>query len=201
MTTDLHRYFASLYASDEDPYRLRVRWYEERKRQVLLAALPQRRYLHAYEPGCGVAELTVRLAERCDALLASDFDAGALEQARRRTAHLPHVRIEAHEMPRHWPAAERFDLIVLGELGYFLSHDALRLLARRARASLRDGGTVVSCDWRPDFPQRQLPTDTVHALLQDALDLPSLVRHEEDDFLLQVWSTDARSVAQREGWK
>jgi hypothetical protein len=37
-----HRpYFDALYAASDDPYASRQRWYEARKRAVLLAALPQ----------------------------------------------------------------------------------------------------------------------------------------------------------------
>ena len=46
-------YFEQLYCQDADPWLVRQRWYEERKRALLLASLPQRRYRHAYEPGCG----------------------------------------------------------------------------------------------------------------------------------------------------
>lgn len=192
--------FERLYRDTPDPYGLRTRWYEQRKREVLLAALPQARFRHGYEPGCGAAELTVRLAERCDALLAADFDAAACAVARRRTAHLPNVRVEVQDLPGQWPADARFDLVVLSEVGYFLSREALAMLVQRLKASLTDDGTVVCCDWKPDFDRRQLPTDAMHALMHDALQMPSLVRHDEADFALQVWSKDGRSVAQREGW-
>jgi len=43
-----------------------------------------------------------------------------------------------------------------------------------------------------------LSTEAVHADLS-SLGLTRLLRHEEDDFLLQVWSRDGRSVAEREG--
>ena len=56
----------------------------------------------------------------------------------------------------------------------------------------------MACDWRPDFAQRSLPTAEVHGILA-ALGLARLALHEEDDFVLQVWTRDARSVAQREG--
>ena len=44
-------YFDALYAGSEDPYVVRHRWYEIRKRAVLLAALPRARYRRTYEPG------------------------------------------------------------------------------------------------------------------------------------------------------
>lgn len=192
-------YFDALYAHTDDPYGLRARWYEARKRAVLMAALPCRRFRRAFEPGCGAAELTLLLAARCDSVLASDFCPRAVAVARERTRGLPNVRIECQQLPADWPrAAPAFDLIVLSELGYFLDAGAMEAVARDCLASLGGDATLVACDWRPGFAQRMLATDAVHACL-DGLGLQRLVRHEEDDFLLHVWTRDRRSVAQREG--
>ncbi len=198
-------YFESLYGDSIDPYGLRTRWYEARKRAVLLAALPHQRYGNAYEPGCGIGELTVQLATRCERLLASDFDSQALTVARERNAGLPQVTFERHVLPQDWPAQDnsdaakgRFDLIILSELGYFLDAQEMRTLAHLCDVSLSPGGTLVACDWRSDFDGRVLPTWEVHAMLA-GLGMPCVVRHEEDDFTLQIWSHDARSVAQQEG--
>lgn len=192
-------YFDALYAASDDPYDSRERWYEARKRAVLLAALPQARYGRAYEPGCGSGELTLALSYRCDELLASDFSARAVELARRRVAWRANVRLARHALPADWPReAGRFDLIVLSELGYFLDRHDMQRVAGCCKESLEAGGTLVACDWRPGFAQRSLPTQEVHGILS-ALGLARLALHEEDDFLLQVWSSDSRSVAQREG--
>ncbi|MDM0019345.1 SAM-dependent methyltransferase [Variovorax saccharolyticus] len=192
-------YFDRLYGAAEDPYGLRDRWYEERKRALILAALGRRRYRHAFEPGCGIGEFTVALAGRCDKLSASDRSARAVEIARRRTASLRNVSIERQDLPADWQVGgAAFDLIVLGEIGYFLDAEAMRELARCCDRSLDAEGTLLACDWRPDFAERRLATDQVHAQLA-GLGLARLVRHEEDDFLLQVWTRDGRSVAQREG--
>lgn len=198
-TPDRQSYFEALYGASSDPYALRSRWYEQRKRALLLAALPQPRYARAYEPGCGVGELTAALAQRCDAVLASDFSGHALAQARERTAGLHNVQIERHALPGDWPRGRApFDLIVLSEIGYFLDAGAMHALARCCNASLAEAGTLVACDWRPDFAERALATREVHGALHE-LGLARLVLHEEDDFLLQLWSRDPRSVAQREG--
>jgi SAM-dependent methyltransferase len=192
-------YFEQLYGASTDPYGLRTRWYEQRKRAALLAALPHPRYRRAYEPGCGAGELTVELAARCDELVAGDFSPRALAAARERTAGLANVRLEVQVMPRDWPqSGPPFDLIVVSELGYFLEAAALKALVERCLASLAPNGVLVACDWRPDFAGRALPTDAVHAAF-DATGLARSVRHEEADFLLEVWSRDARSVAQCEG--
>ncbi|WP_260397044.1 class I SAM-dependent methyltransferase [Variovorax sp. KBW07] len=192
-------YFDALYAASDDPYALRERWYEARKRAVLLAALPQARYRKVYEPGCGIGELTLALSHRCDELLASDFSAHAVDIARKRTAAVANVRVAQHALPMDWPRdAGRFDLIVLSELGYFLDRRDMQRVAECCRDSLEPDGTLVACDWRPDFAQRSLSTKEVHGVLAD-LGLARLALHEEDDFVLQVWARDGRSVAEREG--
>ena len=43
-------YFDALYARSDDPYELRYRWYESRKRDVLLAALPLILNLYTLSP-------------------------------------------------------------------------------------------------------------------------------------------------------
>ena len=196
---DQRPYFDALYSASEDPYALRQRWYEARKRALLLAALPQARYRRVYEPGCGIGELTLALSHRCDDLLASDFSAHAVTLARKRTEGRPNVRVEQHVLPADWPReAGRFDLIVLSEMGYFLDRNDMQRLARCCEETLEADGTLVACDWRPDFAQRSLSTSDVHGALA-ALGLARLALHEEDDFVMQVWTRDTRSVAEREG--
>eukprot|EP01133_Synstelium_polycarpum_P020119 gene20119-24126_t len=89
-------------------------------RALLLASLPQRRYRHAYEPGCGNGELTVELARRCDRVLAADLSAEALRLARQRLLDAgcdANVSLAQHRLPQDWPriapGAEKFDLVVL----------------------------------------------------------------------------------------
>lgn len=192
-------YFEQLYGASDDPYALRTRWYEERKRNLLLAALPQRQFARAFEPGCGIGELSIALSRRCDELLCGDRSQRAVDIVTERTRPLRNVRVERQDLPEDWPHdAGRFDLIVLSEVGYFLDAAAMRNVARCCDLSLEAGGTLVACDWRPDFKERVLPTDEVHGILS-GLGLTRITRHEEDDFLLQLWSRDGRSVARREG--
>ncbi len=165
---------------------------------MLLASLPRPRFRHCYEPGCGNGELTLALAERCDAVLAADFAPAAVEAARSRTRALAHVRVERHALPADWPLAQPFDLLVLSEVGYFLEADAMQQIARHCAQSLADDGVLVACDWLPDFEGRVTSTDAVHAALA-SIGLKPLVTHTEDDFRLLVLARDPRSVAQREG--
>lgn len=193
-----HALFETLYDGQPDRYGVRTRWYEQRKRDLVMACLPRRRFGRCYEPGCGNGELTARLATRCDAVLAADFSEHALRAARLRTALLPHVRVEQHALAHQWPAAETFNLIVLSEVLYFLPINAVRSVAHQCAGSLSSAGVLVACDWRPNFAGRVSSTDAVHTEL-GRLGLHQAVAHEEDDFTLKLWTCDAYSVAQREG--
>ena len=101
-------------------------------------------------------------------------------------------------VPGDWPDGQ-FDLVVLGELGYYLSRDELRRLVDRCRTTSGVAGTLLACHWRrcaPDMPQS---AQEVHARLDRGLGLRRASHYEDDDFLLDVWTSDERSVAQREG--
>ena len=198
MTAALKDYFEGLYGASPDPYGTQARWYEQRKRNILLASLPRQRFRSAYEPGCGTGELSLHLAARCDRLLAADFSAQALHTARERADWPPHVQLARHALPSDWPLHQRFDLVVLSEVGYFLALPAVQEVARHCAATLDDDGVLVACDWLPDFAERATATQDVHAALA-AIGLALLATHAEDDFQLKVWARDPRSVAQREG--
>ena len=191
-------YFARLYRTSDDPWKLQERWYEQRKRQLTLAALNKPRYACAFEPGCSIGELSAGLSARCDALLVADLDPTACETARQRLEHLSHVRVEQRTVPQEWPDMS-FDLIVISELAYYFEESDLAILADCALNSLMPGGTLLACHWRhpvPDYPQTG---DSVHDILARQLRLKRLLHHEEEDFLLDVWSDDERSVARTEG--
>jgi hypothetical protein len=191
--------FDRMFAASDDPWGFRTRWYEARKRELVLASLPRQRYATAYEPGCANGELAAALATRCDQVRASDAVAAAVGLARERVASLGNVEVVQAWMPQDWPAA-RFDLVVLGELGYYLAASALSRLIASARRSLAAEGTLLACHWRHPIDGCTLDGDAVHHALDAELDLARLVHHEERDFVIDVWSHDPRSVAQREGW-
>lgn len=193
-------HFDALYAADDDPWRVRERWYEHRKRALLLAALPRPRFVHAFEPACGNGELSAALAARCDGLLASDASPRAVELSRRRLAAQPNATVVAGALPQDWPRPlERFDLVVFSELGYYLSAAQWRTTLERCMATLAPDGVIVACHFRPDCGQRQQPTAEVHAAIDALTGLVHQVTLREPDFLLDVWTRDGRSVAQREG--
>ena len=191
-------YFDAMYARSDDPWGFTDRWYEARKRAVTLAALPAERYARVLEIGCSIGVLTEQLAHRSDALHALDVSDAAVASARERLADSPHVRIERADVTDGLPEG-RFDLVVLSEVGYYFTPDALVELVDGVRAALADGGTVLACHWRHPVTDYVQGGDGVHAAIAEHLGLHRLVRHEEDDFVLEVFSDDPRSVAGRTG--
>ncbi|MBB3178217.1 bifunctional 2-polyprenyl-6-hydroxyphenol methylase/3-demethylubiquinol 3-O-methyltransferase UbiG [Variovorax sp. Sphag1AA] len=191
--------FEQLYEKADDPYQLKTRWYEARKRAILLATLPRPRYACAFEPACGIGELTHALALRCDELIASDFSSRALLMAVERNREFSHVRFERQVLPQDWPRSPcGYDLIVISEVGYFLDEEEMTAVARHCGETLEPSGTLVACDWRPAFEGRTLSADRVHEIL-GSLALPRIARYEDADFLLTVWARSGLSVAQQEG--
>jgi SAM-dependent methyltransferase len=191
------QHFESLYADGEtDPWGFRSRWYEQRKRALTLACLPHRRYASALEAGCANGELAADLASRCDRMLACDFHRGAVELAQQRTRDLPQLIVEQRRLPEQWPQ-QSFDLIVISEIAYYLTDEQLSGLLSRAMESLAPEGVLVACHWRHPIADALRDGDAVHAAFA-SLALPRLLHHEEPDFLLEAWSPDRRSVAQRE---
>lgn len=178
-------YFDELYASADDPWSMRSRWYERRKYAVTAAVLPRDRYVEGLEVGCSVGELTAVLATRCDRLTAWDVSAAAVARARGRTAGFPGVTVEQRSMPGN--PLPPTDLLVLSEVLYYLDPDDLAAVFAQLPRALRPGGTLLAVHWRhpvDDYPQSG---DAVHAALRSALDWPRVAVHEEPDFLLDCW--------------
>jgi len=199
LVKETRQLFDRLFESTEDPWSFRTRWYEARKRSLTLACLPELRFLNAYEPGCANGELAAALAPRCARLRVSDGSEVAVQLARRRLAEFSNVEVAQEWLPDDWPS-QTFDLIVLSEFGFYLDENALATIAARAKVSLTATGTVLACHWRHPVEGFALQGDAVHAILARQLGLAQLVHHEEPDFVLDVWSHDARSVARREGF-
>lgn len=190
-------YFEAIYV-DDDPFGYRDRWYEARKRDLLLATLPQRRFARGWELGCSNGETTAELATRCDALLATDLNVRAVDLARARVAGLAHVDVQQAQHPVQWPHG-RFDLIVFAEVGYYLTSTELADTAQRLEGSLTDTGVLVACHWLAPFEQAQQDGRQVHRALGRATGLRRAFRYRDADVLLEGWSRRDLSVAARDG--
>lgn len=178
-------YFETQYGLGEDPWHLAERWYEQRKYDLTVAALPLPRYRRAFEPACSVGELTRRLAARCETVLACDRVPSAVETARRRTADLGQVTVRRMVVPDEWPDGA-FDLIVLSEILYYFAAPVLDRLLERAVRSLEPGGTLVSVHWDHPVAEHLSTGSALADRLGHEPGLTLLCDHREDDFVLQI---------------
>lgn len=179
--------FDELYAEEGgDPWETHTSWYELRKRAVLLACLPARRYRHAAEPACGTGALTRELAARCDRLDASDFSPSAVEQTVAATAGLDHVEVAGLTLPDAAALPDGIDLAVLSEVLYYLSDEDLARTVDRLADALELGGDVVLVHW--DGWPAEAPRDAAatHRILVDDPRFEPLVEHVDEEFLLHV---------------
>jgi 2-polyprenyl-3-methyl-5-hydroxy-6-metoxy-1,4-benzoquinol methylase len=135
-------HFERLYAANPDPWNFAASRYERDKYEETIAILQGRHFSNALEAGCSIGVLTKRLAPYCDALLGIDVVPAALENAARNCAELPHVRFARMQVPDEWPA-QKFDLILLSEVLYFLTGEDIARLAAHCAGSLLPGGTVL----------------------------------------------------------
>ncbi|SDW59512.1 Nodulation protein S (NodS) [Pseudomonas syringae] len=197
MSSVADSYFDDLFSKDSDPWAFKKRWYERRKRALTLAALPREHYRAILEPGCANGELSADLAARCDTLLCCDTSTPAVGLARQRLADLPNARVLQARLPQQWPAGQ-FDLIVFSELCYYLDLEDLNRLIDCALEALTPDGQLLACHWRPDIEGCPLNAQRVHDTLAERLSMHRLFSHHEQDFLLDLWSRDATSVAEQE---
>jgi SAM-dependent methyltransferase len=126
------------------------------------------------------------LAARCDEVLSCDIAAAAVQAAARRTEDLTHVRVEQRDIPGRWPDG-RFDLIVFSEILYYLGNQDLEQALKHAVSTLEPEGTLLAVHWRHPVADYPRSGDDVHQVLAGRPGLARLVRHDEPDFLAEVY--------------
>jgi SAM-dependent methyltransferase len=183
-----------MYDEGDDPWQFADSFYEERRRTLVLAVLGCRRYARALEIGCADGRLTQALVGRCDEVLALDTSHRAVTAARVRA---PAARVVQGMAPADLPDGP-FDLVLVSEVGYFLSPLELLATLRRCHEVLAPGGEIVLCHWQ--HPTRDVPLDGVLVHEQAATVLPARHRatYVDDDLRIDVWG-DATSLARQEG--
>lgn len=188
--------FDAMYAADDDPWHFGS-WYERRKRALTLAVLAQERYDRVLDLGCATGELTHGLAGRAGAITAVDLSESALEMARARppARSSPRVRWVQGECPdvlrELVDEGFRHDLVVLSEIGYFLTGSELLSTLRSVLRLRADGGELVLVHWR--HPTQDIPLDgeAVHAQVRAVLGEPR-VAYRDADVLLDVYGGQVR---------
>ena len=182
------KYFEDVYAANDDPWNFETSEYEAEKYVATLDALQRKNYANAFEIGCSIGVLTEKLATKCTKLLSVDVSEKALKKAKARCGDLPRITFKKMTVPREFPA-ERFDLILISEVGYYLAPEDWQILMRKCFANLDKNGQIVLVHWLPpvyDYPQTG---DQVHdsfaEFAEDQLKLLSEKRTE--NYRIDVW--------------
>ena len=183
-----------MYDDGPDPWAFASSFYEERRRTLVQAVLGCRRYARVLEVGCADGRLTQGLLERADDVVALDTSARAVAATRLR---VPGATVLHGAAPGDLPGGP-FDLVVLSEVGYFLTPLELVATLRRVEASLAPGGEVLLCHWQ--HPTTDVPLDGVLVHEQAATVLRGTPRaaYVDEDLRIELWG-EAASVAQQEG--
>ena len=183
------RYFDDVYQQNPDPWDFATSAYEDAKYSDTLAALPRERYRSAFEAGCSIGVLTKRLATRCDRLLSVDIADAALAQARDRCGDQPWVCFRQMALPGDFPDGP-FDLILLSEVGYYLSLPDLERARRRIVERLEPGGHLLLVHWTPPVHDYPLTGDQVHDHILGADDetLRHLGGHRRETYRLDLFA-------------
>lgn len=181
-------YFERIYDANSDPWDFVASDYEAAKYAATIAALPRERYASAFEIGCSIGVLTEKLAARCEQLLSVDVAEKALASAAKRCENLPQIRFQAMNFPAEFPT-ETFDLIIVSEVGYYLSSADWRTATTKIIELLRDRGTIILVHWTPfvaDYPQTG---DAVHEdfKIWTTADLHLRQTQREEKFRLDVY--------------
>jgi SAM-dependent methyltransferase len=101
------------------------------------------RFSRVLELGCAEGIFTEFLVDRCDSLLAMDFDKVALERARNRLGADHRVHFELHDL-RADPVAGDFDLIcAVHVLEYIQSPFPLMKIREKIVAAMKPGGYLL----------------------------------------------------------
>lgn len=181
-------YFEAVYQGSDDPWNFATSDYEARKYAATLDALPREKYASAFEIGCSIGVLTAQLAKRCGQLLAIDVNDAALAQARERCREFSHVSLAKMFVPEEFPA-KNFDLIVVSEVGYYLSAPDWERAQNEIVNHLNPQGDVVLVHWTHfvhDYPQTgDVVHDSFANRAKGRLNLLKAVRTA--DYRLDVW--------------
>lgn len=154
-------YFDKMYTQSKDPWNFETSEYEREKYAQTLAALGDKRFENGLEIGCSIGVLTGLLAKQCTKLLGVDISETPVEVARERYKDQPGISFNVLDIPSQFPEG-MFDLIVVSEVGYYLSHDDLTLSRELILESLTPSGTLCLVHWRPQIENCLLNGDEVN---------------------------------------
>jgi len=190
-------YFEELYRSNNDPWGYDYHWYEARKRQICLALLTRPHYQKVLEIGCSNGHLSVHLAKRAAHLVCIDVSMEAVHLASQRLQAFEHVTVENKKIPEDF-YEQRFDLIVISEMAYYLTLEELHDFIEKLRLALNPDGEILCCHWQHDIQDFELNAEQVHQSFKQYFPFHHYLSLNDLDFMIDLWTVNPSSLAQRE---
>ena len=163
-------FFNNLYQQNQDPWNFDESEYEKNKYEQTLKLIPEARYKNAFEIGCSNGAFSSLLVQKCEQLLAVDSSSIAVENAKKRLNAFPHIMVREMEIPKEYPD-DQFDLILLSEVGYFLTEPDLIITKNKMINSLLVGGHLIIVHWTPFVEEFPLTGDRVHEVFLESAGL------------------------------
>jgi LmbE family N-acetylglucosaminyl deacetylase/protein-L-isoaspartate O-methyltransferase len=178
-------YFDKVYEESDDPWGFETSDYERGKYQHTIQSLPEEQYAKALEIGCSIGVLTKMIAEHCETLISIDISEKALEVAKKRLADEPKVTFRVAAIPDGFPDG-MFDLIIMSEVGYYLSLRDLKKTITLIEQQLNVGGTLIIVHWTHYVKDYPLTGDEVHECFAESK-LSHLHGDRTKDYRLDVY--------------
>ncbi len=160
-------HFERLYGRSIDPWNFQTSPYEREKYASTVDALDGRQYRNAVEVGCSIGVLSAMLAKRCDRFLGVELNAKAARLAQERLSYIKSAQVLVAEVPKSWPR-DRYDLVVLSEVLYFLSADEIERVVSYIVRDLEPNGDCVLVNWLGNT-DTGLDGEAASALFRDLL--------------------------------
>jgi SAM-dependent methyltransferase len=153
--------FENLFQSNPDPWDYESSPFEAHKRSVLLKHIglsPRGRVL---ELACANGVTTQALMNVGLRVTALDGSQTAITQAQARLGKISRLQLLHANLPEGMPK-ERFDLIVVSEIVYYLGSIAARRLAASVADRVAPGGRVVVLHHHLNFPDASVNPEHAH---------------------------------------
>ena len=159
-------YFQEKYEKNSDPWDYLQSEYEKKKRDATIEGLGDKCFKRALEVGSSIGVLTKRLSEVCEHVLGIDCAENAVNLASESARGTGAIEFKKCLLPAEFPR-ERFDLIVISEIGYYLSRNDLQELIVATANALVAGGTLLLVHWTGICIDHPLSARYVHARFRD----------------------------------
>lgn len=182
-------YFKEVYDANDDPWNFETSEYESAKYAATIKKLPKENYGNALEIGCSIGVLTTLLAQKTDRLLATDISEKALETAKQKCKNLENVTFECMSFPAELPA-DRFDLIMISEVAYYLSPEDWETAINALYERLLPDGDIVLVHWLPEVHDYPQTGDEVHQTFEKLMKdkLTKVFAAREENYRIDVWT-------------